>query len=93
LQILATSFSPKTRAKMRERRKMGEMGRERRNLGIVTVAKELVRNEEGRGLIYTWRARATPLGSLPSVTSQARVMISKEGGALLGLGFWYGVVG
>jgi len=26
LQILATSFSPKTRAKMRERREMGEMG-------------------------------------------------------------------
>jgi hypothetical protein len=26
LQILATSFSPKTRAKMRERREMGERG-------------------------------------------------------------------
>jgi hypothetical protein len=69
LQILATSFCPKTRVKMRERRKMGEMGDERRNLGIITVAKELVRNKDERGFIYTWRARATPLGSLPSVTS------------------------
>ena len=46
----------------------GRDGRVRRNLGRVTVAKELVRNEEGRGLIYTLRARVTPLGSLPSVT-------------------------
>ena len=49
---------------MREIKTMGEIrdGRERRNLGGVTVAKELMRNEEGRGFIYTWRARATPLG-------------------------------
>jgi hypothetical protein len=54
-------------------------GRDGRNLSIVTVAKELVRNEEGRGFIYTWRARATPLGSLPSVKSRARVSISRRG--------------
>jgi hypothetical protein len=67
LQILATSSSPKEVSK-NEREKDGRDGRVRRKLGIITVAKELVRNEEGRGLIYTWRARATPLGSLPSVT-------------------------
>jgi hypothetical protein len=38
LQILATSFSKKTRAKMREKRD-GINGKERRNLGRVTVAK------------------------------------------------------
>jgi hypothetical protein len=39
---------------------------ERRNLGIITIAKELVRNDE-RGFIYTWGERATPLGYPPSV--------------------------
>jgi hypothetical protein len=66
LQILATSSSPKYVSK-NGREKDGRDGRVRRNLGRVTVKKELVRNEEGRGFIYTWRARATPLGSLPSV--------------------------
>jgi hypothetical protein len=47
----------------------GRDGRVRRKLGRVIVAIELVKNEEGRGLFYTWRARATPLGSLPSVKS------------------------
>jgi hypothetical protein len=75
LQILATSSSPKEVSK-NEREKDG---RDERNLGIITVAKELVRNEEGRGFIYTWRARATPPRSPPSVTSEARVRISKRG--------------
>jgi hypothetical protein len=79
LQILATSSSPKDVSK-NGREKDGRDGRVRRNLGRVTVAKELVRNEEGRGLIYTWRARATPLGSLPSVHQRARVR-SQGGGA------------
>ena len=41
--------------------------RVRRKLGRVIVKKELVRNEEERGFIYTLRVRATLLGSLPSV--------------------------
>ena len=61
LQILATNFSPKTRAKNEREKKNGRDGRVRRKLGIITVAKELVRNEEGRAFIYTWEARVTPL--------------------------------
>jgi hypothetical protein len=57
----------------------GRDERVRKNLGRVRVTIELVINEEGRGLFYTWRERATPLGSLPSVKSRARVMISRRG--------------
>jgi hypothetical protein len=53
-----------------------------RNFGRVTVAKQLVRNEEGRGLTYTWRAIGTPLGSLPSVHQRARMSISRRGAQL-----------
>jgi hypothetical protein len=60
---------------------MGD-GRVWRNLGRVTVAIELVKNEEERAFTYTWRARATPLGSLPSVKPIARVMISRRGAQL-----------
>jgi hypothetical protein len=48
LQILATSSSPKYVSK-NGIEKDGIDGRGRRNLGRVTVVKELVRNEEGRG--------------------------------------------
>jgi hypothetical protein len=66
LQILATSSSPKYVSK-NGREKDGRVRRVRRKLGRVIVKKELVRNEEERGFIYTLRARATLIGSLPSV--------------------------
>ena len=49
------------------REKDGRVRRVRRKLGRVIVKKELVRNEEERGFIYTLRERDTLLGSLPSV--------------------------
>jgi lipoate-protein ligase A len=42
-----------------------------------------MRNEEGRAFIYTWEARATPLGCFPSVNHKADIEHLKEGGALL----------
>jgi hypothetical protein len=66
-----------------EERKVGEMRRVRRKLGRVTVAKELVRNEEGRGFIYTWRARATPLEISSKCHSISKSEHLKEGGSTI----------
>jgi hypothetical protein len=60
----------------------------RRNLGRVTVAKELVRNEEGRGL-FILGEQELPLLDLSKCQIISKSENLKEGGALLGLGFWY----
>ena len=55
--------APLQKVRVRNGRKQdGRDGRVRRKLGRVIVAIELVRNEEGRGFIYTWEPRVTPLG-------------------------------
>ena len=47
-----------------------EMGQE---IGSITIAQEMVKNELGRGSIYTWEEKTTPLGWVTSVTHQGKV--------------------
>jgi hypothetical protein len=84
LQILATSSSPKDESK-NGREQDGRDGRVRRNLGRVTVAKELVKNEEGRAFIYTWESKSDPSWMNSKCHSPTKTA-NLKGGALLG--FW-----